>query len=164
MSYKRQTTFNPDDDIPTLIEKITQEFTAIERSHGKQQTTIVQGGSVSRAGGSGGGSSARLTIRTLDGSLVLDATELVVDTTVALLLTALSANSAKLAFPADPALVGVQLTGRIQQNAIIAVPTTPSADVAKVYLRKIVGSPNELRFVLLDENGIETIIASYLIA
>lgn len=164
MSYKRQGTFSPSDDLPTLAEKLMREFTAIERAHA-QPTTVVVGGTVTRGGGSsGGGPSSGITVRTLDGTLTLLISEFVVDTnTVRLLLSAISGSSVKLAFSPDPELSGVQLSGRIQQDALAALPSTPAADKNIIYLRKIAGTPNEVRLCALDAAGNETIIASYLI-
>ena len=56
--------------------------------------------------------------------------------------------------------VNMHLTGFLHQSAM-AEPSNPIVDSLIVYIRKIEGTPNEVRYVTKDPNGDESILHSY---
>lgn len=94
--YRRQTQFGPDDDIKALSEKLNREFLALERARAAAGSTTVVNTGIGGSSGSGGGSGIALTVRTLDGALVLNnITELVLNQVVGLSLIALGGSAAE---------------------------------------------------------------------
>lgn len=185
--YRFQSQFNPSDDITVISEKLNREFKALERARNAGSTTnIIRNGT---SGGGTGGSTTTIVVRLLDGSLVLSGiTELVLDQTAGLILAALSSTAASISVTiAHVATTGLQggttaqyyhltfsdytkvttetfvnmhLTGYLHQLAI-AAPSNPTTDNMIVYIRKIAGTPNEVRYVTKDTNGDESILHSY---